>query len=280
MTYRSLLVPIDHTPSGAARVQAAIRLAKAFDSHLVGVAPTGMIDISSSPGSVTALRDMAALAWDLLRDQAELAAGRFRDVCRASGVASFEALVDESKEAASLLRCAHCSDLVVMSQADDAAPHRRRLRDVLEQVVLRSGRPTLILPGIGDVGAIGGKILVAWDDSREASRAVSDALPLLRRAAGVHLLSWVEPGGEPHRELNIRLGSLHQWLMRHGVNAELEVRAATDGIAHALLSRATELGAGLIVMGAYGHSRWTERLLGGATRGLLETMTMPVLMSH
>jgi nucleotide-binding universal stress UspA family protein len=280
MTYRSLLVPLDQTPLGAPRVQSALRLAKSFDSHLVGVSPTGMIDVSSSLGSVAALSDLSALAWDLLRDQAEVAAQGFRDVCRASGLASYETQVDESDEAVSLLRRAHCADLVVMSQADPAAPNRRRQRDILEQVILQSGRPTLILPSAGPVGAIGSKIVIAWDDSREASRAVSDALPLLRQASHVYLLGWAESGEHSRQGLNVRLDAFHQWLMRHGVNAELEVKVATDGIAGAVLSRATQLCADLIVMGAYGHARWAERLLGGATRGLLDAMTVPVLMSH
>jgi nucleotide-binding universal stress UspA family protein len=150
----------------------------------------------------------------------------------------------------------------------------------VEQVVLHSARPTLILPYAGRFDEVGQRVMVAWDDSREAARAVSDALPLLRHAGRVQVVSWVESGTTEHGTLRRRLDALHQWLMWHGVNAEVRVERTEIGIADAMLSRAADFGTDLIVMGAYGHARWAERVLGGATRGLLQTMTVPVLMSH
>jgi nucleotide-binding universal stress UspA family protein len=122
--------------------------------------------------------------------------------------------------------------------------------------------------------------MVAWDDSREAARAVSDALPLLRRAGQVQVVSWNEAGTEADTRLNERMDALRQWLTWQGVPAETRVETTAVSISDAMLSRAADLGADLVVMGAYGHSRWTERVLGGATRGLLTSMTVPVLMSH
>src|SRR2546421_1757575 len=141
-------------------------------------------------------------------------------------------------------------------------------------------RPTLVLPYAGKFDAVGTNIMVAWDDSREAARAVSDALPLLRIAKRVQVVSWNESVGANDSTLRPRLDALHQWLMWQGVTAEIHVETTDIGIAEAMLSRAADLGADLIVMGAYGHARWAERVLGGATRGLLASMTVPVLMSH
>ena len=280
MTYRSLLVLLDQDPLCAARSQAAMRLAKVLDCHLVGVAPTGLIDLPVSPDAAASLAEFAALAWDTLRDQAERAADRFRDECRAAGVKSFEAVVDESDKATSLVRHAHCSDLSVLTQADPAATGHRLAQDLVEQVVLHSARPTLILPYAGRFDTIGSNVMVAWDDSREAARALSDALPLLRLAQRIQVVSWNEAGASDDPTLRPRLDALHQWLMWQGVSADVCSETTGIDIADAMLSRAADLNTDLIVMGAYGHARWTERVLGGATRGLLASMTVPVLMSH
>ena len=129
MTYRSLLVLLDHDPLCAARTRAAMQLAARLDCHLVGVAPTGLIDLPLSPGAASSLMDLAALAWDTLRDRAEEATQTFRDACRAAGVKSFEAVVDECDAAPSLVRHAHCSDLTIVTQADPGAAAGGRVRD-------------------------------------------------------------------------------------------------------------------------------------------------------
>ncbi|MEO5695743.1 MAG: universal stress protein [Burkholderiaceae bacterium] len=280
MTYRSLLVLLDRDPLCAERTAVAIRLAKSLDCHLVGVAPTGLIDMPASPEAAASLAEFAALAWDSLRDQANQAAKGFRDACRAAGLKSCEAVVDEAEKAVSVVHHAHCSDLTLLTQADPTAAGSGAAQEFVEQVVLYSARPTLILPYAGHFDTIGSRGLVAWDDSREAARALSDALPLLRLARQVRVLSWNEAGTGDDDSLRHRLEALRQWLLWQGVPAEVGVETTGIGIAEAMLSRAAELEADLIVMGAYGHSRWAERVLGGATRGLLASMTVPVLMSH
>ena len=280
MTYRSLLIFLDGDPLCEARTQVATRLARDLDCHLVGVAPTGLIDMPVSPGAATSLTQFAALAWDTLRDQAEQATQRFRDQCRQLGVKSFEAVTDESDKATSLVRHAHCSDLTVLTQADPSVPGHRLAQDLVEQVVLYSARPTLILPYAGRFGTVGTNVMVAWDDSREAARALSDALPLLRLAKHVQIVSWNSTSDDDDNALRARLDALGRWLMWQGVSADMRVETTGIDVADAMLSRAANLNTDLIVMGAYGHVRWTERMLGGATRGLLTSMTVPVLMSH
>ena len=282
MTYRSLLVLLDRNPACEARMRAAIGLAGKFCCHLVGLAPTGLVDVPMPIETTAGLAEFAADARDVLRGEAEQAAGRFRDECREARIESFEAVVDESDQALSLLRHAHCSDLAVLTQADPGARDHRAAQALVEQVVLASARPTLVLPYAGGFDAPGSCVLVAWDDSREASRALSDALPLLRLAGRVHVERWNEGSDDddddkaPRR----RLDALHGWLARQGVSAELRVEPADSRVAEAMLSRASDLGADLIVMGAYGHARWAERVLGGATHRLLASMTVPLLMSH
>jgi hypothetical protein len=146
MTYRSLLVLLDADPLCAARTQLAIRLARENDCHLVGVAPTGLLDLPVSIKATSSLTEYAALARDTLRQQGELAAERFRVQCRAAGLRSFEGVVDEADKAQSLVRHAHCSDLTLLSQANPSAFGHHGVKDMVEQVLLQIARPTLILP--------------------------------------------------------------------------------------------------------------------------------------
>jgi nucleotide-binding universal stress UspA family protein len=280
MTYRSLLVLLDHTPACAARTECAMRLAKQLDCHLVGLAPTDLIDLPTAPKAAASLAEYAALVWDALRDQAERAADAFRDACHAAQVESHEAVIDEANKTDSLVRHARCSDLTVLTQADPAAPNHAVSKDLVESVILHSARPTLVLPHAGHFETIGSHVMVAWNDSREAARALSDALPLLQRASRVEVTTWVEANTGENKAVRTQLGALQQWLMWHGVAAKIQVETLGTGITEAILSSAADSNADLIVMGAYGHARWTERVLGGATRGLLDSMTVPVLMSH
>ncbi len=270
MTYRSLLLFLDHDPLCTARTHVAIRLAGELDCHLAGVAPTGLVDVPASQEVATPLGQYSALASAALLDHARQAAERFRDECRKAGVTSFEAVVDEADKAPSVVRHAHCSDLTVLTQADPKG--HAWAREFVEQVILQSARPTLILPREHRVDTVGTTVMVAWDDSREAARAVSDALPLLRRAERVQVVSWNEAGTGNDQTLRPRLEALHHWLTWQGVPCEVNVETTQLDIAKAMLSRAADLKADLIVMGAYGHARWAERVLGGATRGLLASM--------
>ena len=280
MTYRSLLVLLDHDPLCAARTQVAITLAQRLDCHLVGLAPTGLVELPVSLRAAASMAEFATLAWDSLREQAGQSVALFEEQCRAAGLRSFEAVIDEADKAPSLVRHAHCSDLSVLTQTDPSAIGHRMAQELVEQVVLYSARPTLLLPYAGRVDRIGGNAMVAWDDSRESARAVSDALPLLRLATRVEVISWTDAASAEATALQGRLQALQQWLAWQGVSAELSIETTGNSIADAMLSRAADLSTDLIVMGAYGHSRWTERMLGGATRGLLASMTVPVLMSH
>jgi len=281
MTYRSLLVALDQEPACAARVDVALRLAAKLDAHLVGLAPTGIVDLPMWPEADPAVGQFATRAASRLQAQAEQAAERFRARCSSAGVKSFEAVVDAAAAVPSLIGHSHCSDLVILTQARPDTRDHASTRELVEQVVLQSARPTLLLPYAGAVQTLGTRALVAWDDSREAARALWDALPLLRLAEQVEVTSWKESAAVDDARLAARLEALNRWLLWHGVSSRVHTEVSADiGIAEAMLSRAADFSADLIVMGAYGHARWTERMLGGATRGLLDAMTVPVLMSH
>lgn len=170
------------------------------------------------------------------------------------------------------------SDMVVIPQS------RREDGDGLgddfaEQVVMECGRPVLIIPSYGTFTDFGKNILVAWNGKREAARAVFDAQPIMASADKVDI-SWLNPD-KVGQNMDLPGAELAVVLARHGVNVTVEA-IPTGGLAagEALLSHAADIGADMLVMGAYGHSRLREFVFGGATRTILASMTLPVLMSH
>ena len=281
MTYRSLLVLLDQSPQSGARSDAAIRLAKALDCHLVGLAPIGL----SMPVAAEATApgcDFAAPGQGTPRVQAERNTERFLEECRAAGLRSFEAIIDEADMASSLVRHAHCSDLTILTKADPADPDHRTAQELVEHVVLHSARPTLILPYAGrfdTIGTIGTNVMVAWDDSRAAAHALSDAIPLLRLAKHVQLVTWKEEGVNGNNLLRTRCDELRRWLVRHDVSADVSIETTDIGVVDAMLHHAADLRTDLIVMGAYGHTR-SSHVQDGTTRALLAAISRPVLFSH
>ncbi|MGK5073541.1 universal stress protein [Janthinobacterium sp. ZB1P44] len=288
MTYKTVLLHIDDSAGRVARIEAAASIAQACGGHLTGVALTGVSrllyqhqpDLDADPN--------LSLHLNFLRDRATRALDGFEQQVRAAGVASFEQRVLDDEAAGGISLLARYADLVVISQynAKDKSPSV--MRDFPAYVLLHSGRPVLIVPYAPPLPllappAAARNVLISWNASKEASRAVSAALPLLQRAGQVHVAIFdaqvhaAEHGEQPGAELT-------HYLARHGVEARLHL---LDGggvrrgdIGEALLSQAADLSADLLVMGAYGHSRLRETILGGVTRTILQSMTIPVLMAH
>ncbi|HEX5685131.1 MAG TPA: universal stress protein [Ideonella sp.] len=279
MPYRSLLVLLDGDEHQAARVHYAIKLAKSLDCHLVGLAPTGLLEAPMPQGSSSALSELTTQAWQLMRRRADEAVQLFERTCTAAGFTSRESLVVEDAKAVALIRHSHCCDLAIMSQPEPRTAGYAEARSVLEGVVLASARPTLIVPYAGRFELPRHQAMIAWDEGREAARAVADALPLLSRMDSVQLTIW-RPSRADDPGLVGRAEAFSKWLLWHGVQAEARIEVSDLPVAEAMLSRAADLSADLLVMGAYGHPRWAQRVLGGATRGILDSMTLPVLMSH
>ncbi len=198
---------------------------------------------------------------------------------RAGLVAVSEWRAVEGELASTLDESARYTDLVVLGQY-----HPQDVSDTNQglaaRLVLSAGRPCLVIPYIGTQETLGQHVLVAWNARREAVRAVNDALPILQKAESVIVLAVNPPTGEAG-EGDIPSADISHHLARHGVKAEARSTIAPDiDVGNLLLSNATDLGADLIVMGAYGHSRLRETVLGGVTRDLLQQMTVPVFMSH
>ena len=280
MGFRSLLVVLDNDARCDARVHLAVGLAVAHGSHLIGLAPTGRIELPSTLGAASRCIDDAAAVRDALLLHADACVARFLATCRAAGVASVETGVHEGEKAAVVLHHAHCADLTVIGQADPAGPSHRDDSRFVERVLLHNAGPTLVVPHAGHFDSVGANVLVAWDDSCGASRAAAAALPLLRHAKQVHVRAWRREGEAPESPIRERLQTVRRWLLRQGVVADVQVETTHAAVGDAISEKAARLGADLIVMGSYGHSRWAERLLGGATRSALARSSLPLLMSH
>lgn len=172
------------------------------------------------------------------------------------------------------------ADLVVIGQTETSSTALDPEPAFADRLIMAAGRPVLVVPSSGEFKTVGNRVMVGWKGTREAVRAVHDALPILIKAEKVTLITIDTQDASSSEEIS----SAHQMvemLRRHGVNAEQHVLVVSDIPAEeALLSEATAFGADLIVIGAYGHSRLRELLLGGVTRFLLNHMTVPVLMSH
>lgn len=182
-----------------------------------------------------------------------------------------------------------CSDVLVLGQQDRDDPLTWGVpSDLIPGVLTASGRPALVVPRVGHFDTVGRRILVAWKSSRESARALSSALPWLKTAQRVEIARWNEPGWRYGETAPDQPGMappsdawLRDWLQAHGVTAHIthEGDASAD-IGELLLSRAADTDADLLVMGCYGHTRAREWLLGGATRSVLQSMTLPVWMAH
>jgi nucleotide-binding universal stress UspA family protein len=172
------------------------------------------------------------------------------------------------------------ADLLIVSQADVNAPNSSAAMDEIQSVIFAAGRPLLLVPYAGKVKTLGKNIFVAWNASREATRAVTDALPLLQRAGKVTVMV-VRPRADSRAHGDVPGADIAAYLARHGVKVDVMAEEGEGiDVGELMLSRVADLGSDLIVMGAYSHSRLRQWILGGATRTMLESMTVPVLMSH
>jgi nucleotide-binding universal stress UspA family protein len=272
LTYKTIVVHVDNRPRRAERLALAFTLGERFGAHVVGLFALEAARIPSY-----ALAETGQLVLEMERkrraEEARAAETDFRQAARRSAAGS-EWRLSMDDAAAALRLSARYADLVVAAQPEPPAP-----LDVsfAGELVLGAGRPVLLVPYAGHFADAGKRVLIAWNASREAARAVADALPILVRADAVDVVVFA-PGGD-HGE--VPGADLAHYLARHGVKANAAVDAAPEvAIGERILTRAADTDADLIVMGAYGRSRLSELVLGGATRSLLAAMTVPVLMAH
>jgi nucleotide-binding universal stress UspA family protein len=253
-------------------------IAEAFGAHLVGMA---LAYEHPLPGFVFGQvpTELVAPALRAYRQQVEAAVERFGAAVKRSRVSAEHVIqkVLEHQAPELVASVARRFDLSVIMQSDPDGPNNDRL---IEGLLFNSGRPVVLVPYIQRDGLKLDRVVCCWDGSRPAARAINDALPFLIRAGAVDLFIVLnEKTRNDQRE--IRGVRMAQHLARHEIKVEVKTSVVPDiDVASAILSYAADSAATIVVMGAYGHARARELILGGATRGVLASMTVPVLMSH
>ena len=275
MSYQTLLVHVDDSRRSEARVDFALDLAHKHNAHLIGlyVVCQDMFRPLLKRGDSLNLGKLETQGIERKnRAHERFVAAAERAGCRFE----WQAPAGPALEAATLY--ARHADLVIVGQEDLGDQASYIARDFVEDLVMAAGRPVIVLPYAGRVASFGENVVVAWDGSREAARALADALPIVKRA---HFVTVTTVEKHPGRDEPAGF-DVSGYLERHGVRAGFASIPRASGVSTGatLLNQLSDVHADLLVMGAYAHARARERVLGGVTHTLLETMTVPVLMSH
>ena len=282
MTYKTLMVNLQLGSTNAPLLQAAVALARQYDARTVGIAACQPLQLVYGDGYSSG--DL--YEQDRLQTQRRMHAAEAEFHAAMQGQvldATWRSTVSYAAPADDLAEQARCADLVLTSApaASGATPEG----DFFEQsravntsdLVMRVGRPVLRVPN-ALVPPTLQRVLVAWKDTREARRAVADALPLLKRAAYV-VVAAVAPNGALDAA-HLQLNDVAAWLLAHGVKCEVMAQLATGNDSNALYALAQDAGVDVLVAGAYGHSRLREWALGGVTRDLLLGSERCAFLSH
>jgi len=255
----------------------AISIGAVFGAHVAGI---GFIYEPVIPGSM-----LGGIPTDLIEVQreenskaAKEAIARFEAAAKAANLSAETRMVDASVAGAADLfgRIARRFDVAVVGQARREQGASEEL--LIEGALFGSGRPVVVVPYIEKRGLKLDRVLICWDGSRPAARAIADAMPFLRRSQAIDVVTVASAREKTDEITGVDMG---EHLARHGLKIEVKRIVSTDiDVPSMILSHAADSGADFIVMGGFGHSRLREFVLGGATRGLLAAMTVPTLMSH
>lgn len=281
MSYKTILVHLDTSHRCATRVALAARWARLHGAQLSGLLPTGLYD-GSMPADAIVGRgsDFIRQSAEYLRDRAERVTRAFHRQLDGGGDLAREVRVVDGTAVDAVVLWGRIADLVVLGQYDRRDSGDMEPTDLPQRVLMEVGRPVLLVPYAGEFKSTPRHVLVTWDGSRESAVAMRSALPAMRAADRVTVLHCRPSRTADEPGLQLTLPEVLGFLQRHGVSAHAEDAVTANGVADTLLSRVSDLGVDLLVMGGYGHSRLRELVLGGTTRQILRQMTVPVLMAH
>ncbi|MEO8101778.1 MAG: universal stress protein [Betaproteobacteria bacterium] len=275
MSYKTLLVHLDGQARNEHTLRLAGDLAGRFDAHLAAVyaLEQPLFAAAMDPGAAAALTFQVELDQQMQAKARQMVTATEQQSGR-----TIEWRTVSGNTLNNVILHARHADLLFMTQ-DDTSLKLRIDPSFAASVVIGAGRPVLMVPYAGEFKTCGSSVLIAWSGTRESARAVADALPLLKKAREINVVSFNPKGDSAWGELPG--ADIGLWLTRHGVRVNVrQQKSAEVDVGNQILSLASDLSSDLIVMGAYGHSRTFEFVLGGVTRTLLESMTVPVLMSH
>lgn len=283
MGFRDILVLLTLDETSEQRLTLAAQLAQRHDAYLSGACivnvpmPPGLYSGIGVYGGEAFALELNAELQDRAADQVEMLRAWFQDTLRREGLrGDWHGLA--GPDGTSLTGIVRASDIAVFGQCDPKNDDQRLTWQLTESTLLRCGRPILVVPFIGAPPTFGETVLIGWNGSREAVRAIHDALPLLQGAKMVTLLS---VNSQDADEGYVPGADMATHLARHGVTVTT-ARTASAGleVSDVLLDYAADSGSDCIIAGGYGHSPMRETIFGGTTYGLLQHMTVPVLLSN
>lgn len=280
MSYKTILVSLNEVGRLSELVAAAVTLARETGAHVSGLYVVPAVQVYPSVGFEAAPQVFEGNR-SFFKDNGARVKQAFEEAMRREGLSFDFHQVDAHTPviADEVVVSGRVADLVIVSTTNPEEITGVE-RDFVEQTVMALGRPVIVLPYKGKATVSLNEVIIGWDGGREAARATFDALPLLKKAGKVRVVR-IDPQKDPSLRGSVAGADLAEALARHGVKAEAQ-GYPTDGQdeGQALMRCAEDSGAGLIVMGAYGHSRLAEFIFGGATRFVLNRLVCPVLMSH
>jgi len=278
MALKSLLVHFDDSERCLRRLDIASRIAYEFAAQLVGVY---LVPTPELTPTVASLLPDEIVEGELRATGAaqDLAEARFFDASQRANLVTIEWRAPAGDPVQAIAAHTRGVDLAVIGQPDPGDSTASFDESLVNSAVLFTGRPALVIPYNSMAGTVEKTALVAWDESKESARAVADSLPLLVKARRVIVVS-IATSAEETDNQSQQAAHIDAYLRRHGVNAALRQLASHGDVGELLLSQASDVGADLIVMGAYGHTPLRELVLGGVTRSIIDSMTVPVLISH
>jgi nucleotide-binding universal stress UspA family protein len=278
MSYKTVLVHVNDERRAGRLISYAAEFAEAHGAHLIGlyVVPLPVV-LNEWPD--IAIAEMIEAQRKAYRDEGQRIGEMFREKTRALSKPSEWRLIESQYATVSnaLVQNARMADITIALQADHKW-HLTHTLDAADNAVMECGRPVLVIPNDGTLAIAPKRVTVAWNGRRESTRAAFDALPILEKAGTADVV-WIDPkasaaGDLPCAELAVTLA-------RHGIKAKAKaVHAEDESVGAALLEELKRSGSEMLVMGAYGHSRFREFVLGGATRNMMRDMSVPVLFSH
>ena len=280
MPYKTILTYLPDKSTADRLLDAAMSTARDNDAHLVGLHVIPRVPLMYAVAAAEIPQAIVQQQEEMLQSEANALREHFEETCRKGGVKAEWRCnrIEHGDMASEISSQALCADLIITAQNEEDAFGIGS--DLPSRIVTEAGRPVLIIPRHGSFPKIGKNVVIAWNGSKESTRASLDALPFLKSADGVKVLA-IDPKCKEGYD-NIALGDeMALCLARHDVKAEAAVSISGPiSVGDAILNRLADENYDLLVMGCYGHSRLRETLFGGVTRDLLEHMTAPVLMSH
>ncbi len=279
MAYKTILVSLTTEHNAERLTRAACYMARRFDAHIVGLHTNQSMHVH--PGvSVHLTPEVVEMFHDAQQRQSNAIREIFQTQTAAEGIAGEWKLVEAAADTAGVRHVEHAryADLVLMSQADP--DHDRADQgDIQREVIQGCGCPVVVLPNAGTFDSFGQKVMIGWSATREAARAVHDAVPFME--GGEATVMWVSHSKETAEYLGKTAEAVAENLTRHNINTTVSHwQNSSISIGDALLNEAFENGCDMIVSGAFGHSRFYDFVIGATTTHLLEHMTMPVLFSN